>query len=272
MSHRHDQSSHDRGSQSHPFRRKTGVGIVIASLLCVTLVVLGTAYVTAKAHMWEPNLLFVSDGMTRGVDMSEHQGEVDFQALSTAGVSFVYAKATEGSSHMDSQFRRNWEEAHQAGIPIGAYHFFSFDTPGLTQAENFLSAVGEMGDGDLIPAVDIEWYGDKETNPPATEDVRAELHAFLDAVEAACGARPIIYVGAGMYRDYLGEEFDGYRIWAASLYQPAFMSWGTHEWAIWQYSNRGRIDGVGNMDGHIDMDVLANGTSVDDLTVGAGRE
>lgn len=241
------------------------------SLIAVVLIVFGAAYVTAKAHMWEPNVFFVRDGMIRGVDVSEHQGETDFQALSQAGVSFVYAKATEGSSHADSQFGRNWEMGHAIGIPMGAYHFFSFETPGATQAENFLSTVGEMSDGDLVPAVDVEWYGDKNDNPPDAGTVRAELHAFVDAVEESCGVRPIIYTESGIYNEYLAGEFDEYRIWAASLYQPAFMSWGSREWAIWQYSNRGRIDGVGNMEGHVDLDVLAEGVTVEDLTIGASR-
>ena len=248
------------------------IGIVVASLLGVALVVFGVAYATAKAHMWEPNLLFVNDSMTRGIDVSEHQGDVDFSALPGAGVRFVYAKATEGSSYVDSRFGRNWEAGHASGIPMGAYHFFSFDSPGATQAENFLSTVGEMGDADLVPAVDIEWYGDKESNPPDIKAVQSELHAFLDTVEAACGAKPIIYVEAGLYDRYILGEFEGYRIWVGSLYQPVIMSWGSRgDWAIWQYSNRRRISGAGNMDGHVDMDVLADGITVEDLTIGASR-
>ena len=72
---------------------------------------------------------------------------------------FAFLKATEGSSLQDVRFAQNWANAQAAGVRVGAYHFFSYDSPGETQADNFISAV-PVTPGALPPVVDIEFYGD----------------------------------------------------------------------------------------------------------------
>ena len=54
----------------------------------------------------------------------------------------------------------NFSEAQKYDISVGAYHFFSYDSPGVTQAENFIDAVAPFA-GMLPPVVDLEFYGDK---------------------------------------------------------------------------------------------------------------
>lgn len=53
-------------------------------------------------------------------------------------------------------------------------------------------------------------------------------------------------------------------MWAVSAYLPVGIAWEI-PWTIWQYSIRGSIDGIGNDEGHVDLDVLASGMTVDDL-------
>ena len=103
--------------------------------------------------------------------------------LKDQGIEFIYIKASEGSQMQDSYFAQNWENARKAGLPSGAYHFFSYDSEGKTQAENFINALGSDLKGRLIPAVDVEYYGDKEENPPRKDDVVRELKIFLETVE-----------------------------------------------------------------------------------------
>ena len=111
------------------------------------------------------NKMFVSDDDIIGVDVSEYQDKIDMKRLSEQNIDFVYIRATEGSSYQDACFRENWKNAHECGLPAGAYHFFSFDSSGETQARNYIETVGEL-EGDLIPVVDFEYYGDKEKNRP----------------------------------------------------------------------------------------------------------
>ena len=52
-------------------------------------------------------------------------------------ISFAFIKATEGSTYVDPNFKTNWEQAAQTELYMGAYHFFSFESPGMSQAEHF---------------------------------------------------------------------------------------------------------------------------------------
>ncbi len=81
---------------------------------------------------------------------------------------FAFIKATEGSSNVDEYFKANWTNAQNSGLVIGAYHFFSFDSSAETQAENYIATVGNLN-GKLPPAIDFEYYGDKEKSPPDVE-------------------------------------------------------------------------------------------------------
>ena len=72
----------------------------------------------------------------RGVDVYSYQGEIDWGVLSE-GLDFAYIKATEGSRYTDDRFAYNYEQARKTGLRVGAYHFFSFESSGASQAENF---------------------------------------------------------------------------------------------------------------------------------------
>ena len=204
-----------------------------------------------------------------GAVLGADQGALDFEALSGAGVEFVYAKATEGATHVDSQFAATCGQARGSRVALGAYHFFSFDSPGAAQAASFVAtaskAWGDPAIRALRPAVDVEWYADKEQNPPEAEDVRRELRAFVDAVEAACGSKPLIYVGNDIYARYLRGHFDDCDLWISCRKWPAWVEWPQGGWTIWQYSDVGEVPGAANQDGYVDLNVLAPGVAVDDL-------
>ena len=70
----------------------------------------------------------------RGVDVSSYQGKIDWNVIASQGISFAFVKATEGSSLVDPCFASNYGNAAAAGLRVGAYHFFSFDSPAETQA------------------------------------------------------------------------------------------------------------------------------------------
>ena len=62
--------------------------------------------------------------MKFGIDISHHQGNVDFAKVATnvPKVDFIYIKATEGVGTIDSKFYVNAENAAKQSIPIGYYH------------------------------------------------------------------------------------------------------------------------------------------------------
>ena len=123
----------------------------------------------------------------RGVDVSHHQGEIDWNKLAEEEISFAYIKATEGSGYKDEQFDKNWSEAQATGLRIGAYHFFSLDSAGATQAENFCNAVTAV-EGMLPPVVDVEPYGGyKDPDKLDKEKLLSELGDFISSVESYYG-------------------------------------------------------------------------------------
>lgn len=236
-------------------------------IIAVLLVAFLTVFILAKTKVIFINEWFVDkNNSTIGVDISSYQANVDMEKLKEQNIRFVYIKATEGSTLQDDKFAVNWANAEKAGLPSGAYHFFSFDSPGSTQAENFIKTVGDDLKGRLLPTVDVEYYGDKKENPPAKNDVVRELTAFLQALEAHYGTKPMIYTGSEIYEKYL-QDFSGtYKMWISSFYTP--LSWNYHgDWYIWQYLNRGTLEGYSGGEKYIDLNVLNKEKDLHDLMI-----
>ncbi|MEH6420683.1 glycoside hydrolase family 25 protein [Pseudomonas sp. CGJS7] len=184
----------------------------------------------------------------RGIDVSHHQGAIDWPAVARDDVAFAYLKASEGGDHRDRRFTENWRQARAAGIAVGAYHFFTFCRDGAEQARNFIEAVPVQADA-LPPAVDLEFGGNCGQRPePAA--MRAQLDAFLRPTEAAYGKPAVLYVTP--------EFFDAYHpvlpqrpLWRRSiLHAPDARA----AWTLWQYHNRARVEGIV---GPVDLNVFA---------------
>ena len=239
----------------------------IVIIAIVSFLIFIAVFCLAKKKIIFINKWFVHEtGNTIGVDISAYQADVDMAKLKEQNIKFVFIKASEGSSHQDKMFGVNWKNAQQAGLPSGAYHFFSYDTPGKAQAENYISMVGDNITGRLLPVVDVEYYGDKEENPPAKEDVVRELTDFLNALEAQYGVKPMIYTRPDLYEKYLADSFAEYKIWMSSLYTP--LKWNYKgDWYIWQYLNRGELEGCTGGEKYIDLNILNKDKNLDDLIV-----
>jgi lysozyme len=116
-------------------------------------------------------------GERYGVDVSAHQGAIDWDRVVGDSISFAYIKATEGGDFVDERFTVNWAGARRAGIEVGVYHFFTLCTPGDVQARNFVGAAPPDGAA-MPPAVDLELAGNCSVRPdPGT--VQHELASFL---------------------------------------------------------------------------------------------
>ena len=184
---------------------------------------------------------FFVGGETLGVDVSSYQENVDFDRLKEQSVKFVYIKATEGDTHVDSSFDEKWQAAEKAGILAGAYHYFSYQVSGKAQADNYIKTVGNLS-GRLIPAVDMELTVEEVYNPPKKDDVVRGLKAFLAVVEEEYGVKPLIYAQKDYFDKYLADDFSSYPRWARNVFYPVFMDLGDN-WVVWQYNDRGVLDG-----------------------------
>ena len=179
--------------------------------------------------------------MVRGIDVSDHQGTVNWTAVSKSGVEFAITKATEGGTFVADSFQRNWSGIRSVGLVRGAYHFYRARTDALAQANLFLNMV-KLQPGDLPPVLDIE--SDDGVDP---ERIRAGIRSWLVRVEAATGRRPILYTYPGFW-ERLGnwQEFREYPLWIAH-YTTAARPWvpgGWRTWTMWQFTDSGTVDGV----------------------------
>src|SRR5262249_5746880 len=180
-----------------------------------------------------------------GVDVSRHQGPIDWRTLAGSGIGFAYIKATEGATFRDANFVTNWSESALADIPRGAYHFFTQCRTGADQARNFIAAV-PLDLRALPHVIDAEHMGPCRTGL-AVADVVQEIDAFLALVEAHYGRRPLIYTTSEFHNVYLAGRLAGERFWLRSLVVPP--RFGGRSWTICQYHNRRRRPGtIGGVD------------------------
>lgn len=189
------------------------------------------------AGAWRFNHPGPSEFPIQGIDASHHQGEIDWRAVAKDGQRFAYLKATEGGDFKDPSFPRNWKEAKDAGLKVGAYHFFTFCKPGRLQAENFVAAV-PADPGALPPVIDFEFVGNCAERPPK-EAVLKELADFTAVVAEAYGKPPVLYVTRSSYARYLAGRTDGYPLWMRDVFRRPGRGW-----TFWQYADNARVSGV----------------------------
>ena len=183
-----------------------------------------------------------------GIDVSRWQGDIDWNSVRNAGISFAFIKATEGGDHYDPSFHRYWREAAAARIPRGAYHYYYFCRSGAEQAAWFIRQVPREV-GSLPPVIDLEWTHSR-TCPyrPSPQEIKQQASIFMDIVGRHYGQRPIIYTTVDFYRDNrLGDmraEF-----WLRSVANHPSAPYPGQRWAFWQYTGTGIVPGIrGNTD------------------------
>ena len=200
-----------------------------------------------------------------GLDVSYWQAEVDWRAVRSTGVRFVFIKATEGVAYTDSTFAGNWEGAKANGLLRGAYCFFHPNQDPRQQAERFAGTIRDReDDGELPCSLDLE-----VTDGVSNKKTIAGVKIWLDEVEQRMGRRPMIYSGVSFLETSLTEhgqppdwarDFALWLGWFPNKYVPGMsplMPKGWPTWTFWQYSGKGRISGI---DAQVDVDVF-NGTA-----------
>lgn len=201
----------------------------------------------------------------RGIDVSEFQGEVDWEKVKASGVvDFVMLKCGSGQSGTDPMFKRNADECTRLGIPFGVYFFSYAYTPALArkEARRCLSLISPYKLSYPV-AWDYEYASyNYSVNTigitPTRELVSNMARAFLEEIEAA-GHYAALYANP----DYISRYFDSelvkrYDIWLAQWQgndkkpedKPAQAG------GMWQYSNQGNAAGtdVPGVPARVDLD------------------
>lgn len=182
-----------------------------------------------------------------GIDVSSHNGDIDFDMVKADGYSFVIIKASEGLEHHDSRFATNYDNARKSGLKVGAYHFFRKDTDGLNQAKNFLETIG-WRKLDLPLVVDVEDW----SNAKNVEDERTQknLDAMLDNLRSR-GHKVMVYTNGDGYKKYIKDGQININLWLCAFKQPDKLKHIPHQ--LQQYSHWGRVKGIW---GDVDLNVF----------------
>ncbi|MDD6559671.1 MAG: glycoside hydrolase family 25 protein [Lactimicrobium massiliense] len=193
-----------------------------------------------------------------GVDVSEHNGTIDWTALKADGVQFAmirigYRGYDQGTITEDSAFARNIKGAHDAGIQVGVY-FFSQAVSEDEAAQEAKWVIERLHSESIdLPVVyDMEMYSD-ETNARGNTTTRqqrtADAAVFLDNI-ANAGYSPMLYASTGTYDTVFDPQYlTGYPFWVAEY--DTVCSY-PYTYAMWQYSESGTLNGVST---NVDLDI-----------------
>lgn len=225
--------------------------ILIIIFLLLILVVLGSViYVYGvdyyKKYYACPQLaLDLNKYPVMGIDVSAHQGKIDWKIVSESKVSFAFIKATEGIDFVDKKFTDNWKNAKNNNIVVGAYLFFRFSRDGKIQAKNFINNV-KLTNNDLPPVIDFELSYGNRLHKYNYKQVQNQLLKCLRELEKHYKCKPIIYTNVQTYNEYIKGSFEDYPLWICKLCNEPSQN---ISWTFWQYSHKGSVAGVkGNVD------------------------
>lgn len=115
----------------------------------------------------------------RGIDISEIQGEIDFEEVRRSGIEAVYIRVGAGE-YTDEYFAENYERAKAAGLKIGFYHYVTASSvdEGRRQAR-FFASLAAGREPDMRLAMDFEYFGSLSVS-----QINAISEAYLDELTA----------------------------------------------------------------------------------------
>ena len=193
-----------------------------------------------------------------GVDVSEHQGYVDWQQLKDSGFTFAFIRlgyrgyGQEGNICLDKEFHRNMENAQAAGFDVGVYFFAQAVNEEEAQEEADFVLENLAGYTLQLPVVyDPESIldADARTDNVTGEQCTRNTQIFCAAMSNA-GYSPMIYANMlweafELDLEYLSE----YPLWYAD-YEPVPQT--PYHFDFWQYTNEGEVPGI---EGRADLNI-----------------
>ena len=193
-----------------------------------------------------------------GVDVSDHQGAIDWSAVASDGVDFAFVRVgnrgyTEGALYADTRYAENIDNATSAGLDVGAY-FFS-QAVSVEEAREEAEFVLRLLAGRYLAlpvAYDHEPVADGagRANNMDRETLTACARAFCERLEQG-GYETMIYGNSGDMARYDRADLGGRPVWFAEY--DAAEPHAQFDFAIWQYTNGGSVAGI---DTAVDLNLL----------------
>ncbi len=173
-------------------------------------------------------------GLDAVIDISHHNGHIDFDTVAVAGVIGVIQKATEGTDFTDKSLAGNRMRALAAGLRFGTYHFGTASDP-IAQAEHYLAVVTPQP-GELI-ALDFEKNELKPANTMSLDQARAFIsHLFEKLPDRVPG-----FYSGDRIKQTLGDEHDPLLarcwLWLAQYGTTPVVPANWSRFTLWQYTD-----------------------------------
>ncbi|MGO5075693.1 GH25 family lysozyme [Clostridium sporogenes] len=186
----------------------------------------------------------------KGIDISMHNGSINFSAVKSSGCNIVIIKATEGVDYVDPYLNQHYNGAKGQSMNIGFYHFMSEKTDPSQQAVDFWNAIKDK-QFNVIPVLDIETNNQGRSQGQISD----RCVQFLTKFKALSGYDCLIYTGGYFGRDNLDSRVKKYKGWIAHYGVNTPMTTGFNVVGH-QYTEKGRINGVST---RVDMNNFTDG-------------
>ena len=193
------------------------------------------------------------DGATaQGIDVSEHQGRIDWNAVKASGIDFAILRVGFGApswgGRVDYQFNRNISECERLGIPYGVYIYsYAFDNQ---QAADEASMVIDClsGHNPRLPVYyDLE---DKTIIADGRQSgIASRAQTFCNKISSA-GYKPGIYANLNWFNNILTDPVFKSGSWDHWIAQYNSQCHYTGSYSFWQYKSNGKVPGI---NGNVDM-------------------
>lgn len=218
-------------------------------------------YVTGEQVINHVKYVFGSDGVlaksapTVGIDVSKHNGSIDWKAVKNSGVNFAiircgYRGYSTGVMVEDPTFKTNIRGALGAGLRVGVYYY--------SQAVDEVEAVEEAsmvinllsGYGIQLPVyMDVEASGGRGDQISVSQRT-ANIRAFCGTIQSA-GYKAGVYANKAWLTSYINtSQISNYNIWLAQYAKE--VSYSGSRYDMWQYTSKGRVSGIS---GNVDMNI-----------------
>ncbi len=261
----------EKKAEKKPERKKKANGarlsrlkLILATLLVLLLIVSGVRVAVflssvSKVHLTDEELThairFQNSIVVHGIDVSEHNGEINWKKVKSSEADFAFIRAgfrsaESGELHEDANFKDNMKKAKRAGVMTGAYFYSQAlnEAEAIEEADYLLSLVDPY-DIDMPLVIDFEFYkgGRLQKAVDEGELPYASLYhdivlAFCDRVEKA-GYESAVYANYNMLTNYMDSTVldDQATIWAAQ-YDKSCQVKG--DYLYWQCAEDAMLEGV----------------------------
>lgn len=174
-----------------------------------------------------------------GIDVSHHQGNIDWETVAKdTSIQFVYIKATEGATYVDSKYQYNISKANKTHLKVGSYHYFRMTSSPEEQFDNIKQNI-KRDKQDLIPIIDVE-----TTDGKSAISVKKNVLKLSILMQNYYGKLPIIYGTQRSYNTILAPDFNNHLLYIGKYSKDPPSIKGKGKVAVWQFTEKGQVDGI----------------------------